>query len=630
MLFVAILAALLAWMAATRTQTGRELEYRTIDARFEARGPREAPTDIVILAIDNQTDRTLRDRWPYDRRVHARVAQALLKAGASAVVFDVQFLGLPDKNGNPSPGDKALAAVVQGSDRIVLASAPESAQSGPTLPVPFGGTGLASAPQLGDVQRGVVGNARQVTSSDAVVRWVDPSSLLHVDAADSPSGSEAAKVRVPSLPLAALSRTTGKSAAELKGFPERAMINYLGPSATWGGKDAFTVRNYAEVAKPGSAAPTWAAGAVIFIGATGAVLQDLHETPFSTDKVRDDTQGSARKMPGVEINATAFENLRERSWLKEASGWISPIAAIILTLLSWVIVVRMRLAYAIPLAILLPATYIFVAHTLFVRSSLVLPVVAPIAVGGAAFIALIAASAIRSRLERNSIERAFARYVAPDVVRQLIESGADPQAGGERVEITVLFADIRGFTSSSEHADPHDLVAQLNEYFAEMVEAVEEHGGTLDKFIGDGLMAFFGAPLPMADHADRAVAAATSMIERLTFVNEMREIRGEAPLRIGIGIHTGEAIVGNVGAPGRRLEFTAIGDTVNLASRLESLTKELGVTAVFSGATMEACEELWLARRMGELPIRGRDHRVEVFELVSSEVAHPNMESDVA
>jgi adenylate cyclase len=408
------------------------------------------------------------------------------------------------------------------------------------------------------------------------------------------------------------------------------MINYLGPSATWGGKDAFNVRNYADVAKAGAPAPTWAAGAVVFIGATGAVLQDLHETPFSTDKVKDDTQGSARKMPGVEINATAFENLRDQTWLREASPWISPLAAIVLTILAWLIVVRLRLIYAIPLALLLPAAYIFTANVLFARSSLVVPIVAPVAVGGAAFVALIAASAIRSRLERNTIQRAFARYVSPDVVRQLVESGADPQAGGERVEITVLFADIRGFTSSSEHADPHDLVAQLNEYFAEMVEAIEEHGGTLDKFIGDGLMAFFGAPLPMHDHADRAVAAAASMIERLAYVNSLREIREEEPLQIGIGIHTGEAIVGNVGAPGRRLEFTAIGDTVNLASRLESLTKELGVTAVFSGATMEACDELWLARRMGEMPIRGRDHRVEVFELVVTEVAQSNMESDVA
>jgi adenylate cyclase len=243
-----------------------------------------------------------------------------------------------------------------------------------------------------------------------------------------------------------------------------------------------------------------------------------------------------------------------------------------------------------------------------------LNLVQPVAVGGIALFFGAAYQYFIEGREKRKVSRLFGRYVSKDVYAQLMHHPDQAELGGKRREMSVLFSDIRGFTTVTERGNPEELVSQLNEYFSRMVEVVFRHKGTVDKFVGDMVMALFSAPLDDADHAEHAVAAAIEMVGELGELNRAWAARGMTQLDIGIGVNSGEMIAGNIGSSSI-MSYTVIGDNVNLGSRLESLNKEYKTRIIISDATRVRLKGQYDIRPLGDVVVKGKSKPVAIFEI---------------
>jgi adenylate cyclase len=224
----------------------------------------------------------------------------------------------------------------------------------------------------------------------------------------------------------------------------------------------------------------------------------------------------------------------------------------------------------------------------------------------------------RGLVERDRVKELFGRYVTAQVSEKIVKG--EVNLGGESRNVTMLFSDIRGFTAMSEHMPPAQVVAFLNAYFSEMVEAVFEQGGILDKFMGDGMLAVFGSMGDLPDHPRRAVLAALRMKALLSKINGERSVEGKPPIAIGVGIHTDEVIVGNIGSR-RRLEYTVIGDGVNTCSRVQTLNKEFGTMVLITQATYEQVKGEFECRPMPAHELRGKTQPLATYEVISTKTA---------
>jgi class 3 adenylate cyclase len=256
---------------------------------------------------------------------------------------------------------------------------------------------------------------------------------------------------------------------------------------------------------------------------------------------------------------------------------------------------------------------------LLLQHDWIVPVAQPQAGVLAAFLMTLGLRLTGEERERARIREIFGRYVSDEVVVKLLAEDRRPDLGGETLNVTVLFSDIRGFTTISEKLTAHEVVEMLNTYFTRVCEPILREGGTVDKYIGDAVMAVFGSPVPHPEHARRAIRAALGMArEAEAFRQWMRERfpdRELAEFGIGVGLHSGEAVIGDIGTP-KRKEFTAIGDTVNAASRLEGVTKELGCVIAASEATVRAAGEGVRTGKFERVRVKGKSEPLPVYEIV--------------
>ena len=375
-------------------------------------------------------------------------------------------------------------------------------------------------------------------------------------------------------------------------------LSYYGPAGTFRTIPAVDVLT--------ASAPPSVKDHVVLVGFTAHGLMDVRPTPF--DSV----------MPGVESHATGLANLMEGRGLRQLAGMeiVETIAVLLLALAGPLLLPRVGPLWGTAVALGLAAGTTGLVHLGFRNGAwiLLLPPLVALAVG---HVGSVTYQVLTEERERRWIKQAFRQYVPPAVVEEL---GRDPGKltfGGERRTLSVLFSDIRGFTTFSELHPPEEVVGALREYLTALVEVVFRHRGTLDKFIGDATMAFFGAPFDNPDHALQACRAAVEMSDVVARLNERWKAEGREPFVTGFGIATGEMLVGNFGSS-QRFTYTVIGDQVNLGARLESLNKEYETARhiIISQGTYEMVRDHVVARPLGSVTVKGKHQAVDIYDLV--------------
>jgi adenylate cyclase len=390
------------------------------------------------------------------------------------------------------------------------------------------------------------------------------------------------------------------------------LINYRAPALLAGGARPYPTYSFrrlfmSEQQLLGGVAPMIDPAEfrdkIVFIGFTASGLRDVFSSPFGDDLM----------MPGIQLHASMADSVLATRFITPASEGSRVGTVLIVTLAVGLLSAFLPFSAAAGAAAAILAGWSWFALSAF-RSGSWLNMVQPLAAGAIALFAGTAYQYFVEDREKRKMKRLFGRYVSRDVYEQLTAHPELAELGGKRRDMTVLFSDIRGFTTVTEQGNPEALVAQLNEYFSRMVDIVFRHNGTVDKFVGDMVMALFGAPLDDPQHADHAVAAAIEMVRALGELNQAWAGRGMPELDIGIGINSGDMIAGNIGSSSI-MSYTVIGDNVNLGSRLESLNKEFKTRIIMSDATRARLTHSYGTRPLGDVMVKGKTRAVAIFEI---------------
>jgi adenylate cyclase len=568
------------------------VESLFLDFRFQIRNlfkPPPVPENIVIVEIDEKSLERY-GRWPWSRVRQAKLIERIVNGKPAVLAVDIFY---PERENRKA--DAALSRTLKkGKGRIVLAAGfdrtPEPAGEVPDYLLDSTITNIKDQSRLKDVvtvtkrktsiaplsSQAVLGHVYSPADLDGKLRW----EVLAIKYQDD---------LYPSFSLMTAALAQGKELSDITIYGGRGVtlgneyiptdgsgrmrVDFLGPERTIRYVSAADVLS-------GAFKTSGFRDKLVFLGTSAISTFDFVVTPFSA------------RMPGVEKNATVVENILNQRFLKSMPLSIVSLLLAASGLALSLLLPRLRAFAGISLSLAMVLFFALLNQYLFTYQGMYSNAVYPL--GNLLLISAFAGSYKYLTEERKArqLRTMFSHYVSPKIVEQLIANPEMAKLGGHRREITVLFSDVRGFTTFSEQRQPEEVVAHLNEYLQEMTDIIFKWEGTLDKFVGDEIMAFWGAPLDQPNHAELALKCALNMSDRLDQLQEKWRAEGKYPLDNGIGLNTGSVLIGNIGSADKKMDYTAIGDHVNLGARVETLTRKYNSRILFTEFTYEKVRRL--------------------------------------
>jgi adenylate cyclase len=566
------------------------LELSTRDTLMRVRGIRPTSGNIVIVAIDDTSFQWTKYEWPWPRAYLAQVVNAVNQGGARVVGLDV----LLTEAGKDPGGDVALAQALSRSPSsvsdLLIFRDPQQNMISLDPPIEPYRTALKA-----------IGITTIIQDKDAITRSIQAYDTY----GDQVYYNWAFQVASQYLKVSPPSNSNPNGLTfhdqQIPLHNGLLLVNYNGPAGTYPTYSAYQVA-LGDVLREN---PNAFKDKIVLIGATTITLHDVYATPFSAQQ----------PTPGVEIVANAVDTILNGNYLKETPPWVALLIILVMAILAGLISRIQRPSLTIVLMAVGMILYAGVAYFLFIQMGLYIPTVAPQLMLFLGVVLPTLEQSVSQELEKRRVRNLFSRFISPEMVDQLIET-QDINSLNKRANLSILFSDIRGFTTLSEKLSPEDVVSVLNPYLEAMTKVIERFGGTVDKYEGDAIVAFFGEPVVHEDHALRAVRTAVDMRKALVELHHIWEKQGR-PFRveIGIGINSGEVFVGLLGSA-QRINYTIIGDNANLASRLQDLTKTYQWPILISESTYDQVKDEFEAELADSVFVKGRSEAVKVYRLI--------------
>jgi len=566
------------------------LELGTRDTLMRVRGIRPISGNIVIVAIDDASFQWTKYEWPWPRAYLAQIVNAVNQGGARVVGLDI----LLTEAGKDPGGDEALAQALSRSPSsvsdLLIFRDPQQNMISLDPPIAPYGTALKA-----------IGITTIIQDKDAITRSIQAYDTYSDQVYYNWAFQVASQYLKVSQPSNANPNGLTFNDQQVPLHNGLLLVNYNGPAGTYPTYSAYQVA-LGDVLQEN---PNAFKDKIVLIGATTITLHDVYATPFS----------SQQPTPGVEIVANAVDTILNGNYLKETPPWVASLIILVMAILAGLISHVQRPSLTIVLMAVGMILYAVVTYFLFIQKGLYIPTVGPQLMLFLGVVLPTLEQSVSQELEKRRVRNLFSRFISPEMVDQLIET-QDINSLNKRANLSILFSDIRGFTTLSEKLSPEEVVSVLNPYLEAMTKVIERFGGTVDKYEGDAIVAFFGEPVVHEDHALRAVRTAVDMRRALVELHQLWEKQGR-PFRIeiGIGINSGEVFVGLVGSA-QRINYTIIGDNANLASRLQDLTKTFQWPILISESTYDQVKDEFEAELADSVFVKGRSEAVKVYRLI--------------